>query len=379
MPPGAVSLDDVDLDQVSVDYVLNCAKKGGMLELSEAIRDYHDATLFPSVVRSGSTDEFFLVTDPTTSGSPPRRAPPSVPVVVPTPILSSLSISEPLEGEQLEESPSLSKSQSLNSSQVKELTVDDIDDFDDDVLEEVESRRYSRRVLNDASDVVLGLPSFATGITDDDLRETAYEILLAAAGASGGLIVPSKDKKKEKKSRLMKKLGRSKSEHVVTQSQNSHGLVGLLETMRVQMEDGLIRVILDGGPSRMFTPADAKLLEEDLEVLKEFFISGGDGLPRGVVENQVARLRQVIKLHGYETRELIEDLKSASEMEMQGGRSKLGADAKTLIRILCHRSDSEASQFLKKQAIDRLIVFVQLIDYSLRCEERLLLFYTCKI
>lgn len=28
MPPGAVSLDDVDLDLVSVDYVLNCAKKG---------------------------------------------------------------------------------------------------------------------------------------------------------------------------------------------------------------------------------------------------------------------------------------------------------------------------------------------------------------
>lgn len=28
MPPGAVSLDDVDLDQVSVDHVLNCAKKG---------------------------------------------------------------------------------------------------------------------------------------------------------------------------------------------------------------------------------------------------------------------------------------------------------------------------------------------------------------
>lgn len=27
MPPGAVTLDDVDLDQVSVDYVVNCAKK----------------------------------------------------------------------------------------------------------------------------------------------------------------------------------------------------------------------------------------------------------------------------------------------------------------------------------------------------------------
>lgn len=34
MPPGAVSLDDVDLDQVSVDYVLNCAKKGAQLSRS---------------------------------------------------------------------------------------------------------------------------------------------------------------------------------------------------------------------------------------------------------------------------------------------------------------------------------------------------------
>lgn len=45
----------------------------------------------------------------------------------------------------------------------------------------------------------------------------------------------------------------------------------------------------------------------------------------------------------------MDDLKSASGLGMQGGRSKLGADSKTLIRILCHRSDPEASQFLKKQ------------------------------
>ncbi|PQQ10446.1 uncharacterized protein Pyn_23275 [Prunus yedoensis var. nudiflora] len=113
--------------------------------------------------------------------------------------------------------------------------------------------------------------------------------------------------------------------------------------------DGLLRVVLDGGPSRIFSLGDAKLLEEDLEVLKEFFISGGDGLPRGVVENQVARVRDVIKLHSYETRELIEDLKSSSGLNVQGGRSKLGADSKTLLRILCHRADSEASLFLKKQ------------------------------
>uniref|UniRef100_A0A7N0ZYM5 Protein unc-13 homolog n=1 Tax=Kalanchoe fedtschenkoi TaxID=63787 RepID=A0A7N0ZYM5_KALFE len=221
MPPGAISLDDVDLDQVSVDYVLTCAKRGDMLELSEAIRQYHDSTLFPSMKNTGSADEFFLVTYPESSGSPPRRAPPPIPVIS-TPIISNHS-----------------KSQSLSSAptHARELSVDDIDDFeDDDDLEEVDNIQNSRRNPKDASDLLLGLPPFATGISDDDLRETAYEILLASAGASGGLIVPAKDKKKDKKSKLMRKLGRSKSESVTAQSERVPGMVGLLETMRVQME-----------------------------------------------------------------------------------------------------------------------------------------------
>lgn len=52
-----------------------------------------------------------------------------------------------------------------------------------------------------------------------------------------GLLVPSKEKKKEKKSsKLLKKLGRNKTEHVAAEPQRAPGLVGLLETMRVQME-----------------------------------------------------------------------------------------------------------------------------------------------
>lgn len=47
--------------------------------------------------------------------------------------------------------------------------------------------------------------------------------------------MPSKEKKKEKRSRLIRKLGRGKSDHV-SHSQQMSGLVGLLETMRVQME-----------------------------------------------------------------------------------------------------------------------------------------------
>ncbi|CAH8270047.1 unnamed protein product [Arabidopsis lyrata] len=78
-------------------------------------------------------------------------------------------------------------------------------------------------------------PSFATGITDDDLCETAFEILLGGAGASGSHSTIKREKKKEKsRSRLKRKLGR-KSESV-SQSRSSSGLVALLEMMRGRME-----------------------------------------------------------------------------------------------------------------------------------------------
>ncbi|CAJ1978017.1 unnamed protein product [Sphenostylis stenocarpa] len=239
MPPGAVTLDDVDLDQVSVDYVLNCAKKSTMLELSEAIRDYHDHTGLPQMSDTGSVGEFYLVTDPGSSGSPPRRPPPTVPISAVLPVaVSAPSVFPP--------SPivsSVSRSESFNTTQEKELTVDDIEDFEDDDDASVVEGFRAKRTLNDASDLAVKLPSFSTGISDDDLRETAYEVLLACAGATGGLIVPSKEKKKEKKSSLIRKLGRSKSGSVVSQSQSAPGLVGLLETMRVQME--MVYVLVD--------------------------------------------------------------------------------------------------------------------------------------
>ncbi|XWS65459.1 hypothetical protein CRYUN_Cryun05aG0114500 [Craigia yunnanensis] len=216
---------------VSFFIIIILLSVGGMLELSEAIRDYHDHTGLPQMNSGGSAGEFFLVTNPEFSGSPPRRAPPPIPasVSLPTPSAPVFAPSPVVS--------TVSRSESFDSTQVQELTVDDIEDFeDDDDLEEVNSLKISRRNPNDVGDLVLKLPSFATGITDDDLRETAYEILLACAGASGGLIVHSKEKKKDKRSKLMKKLGRSRNENIVAQSQHAPGLVGLLETMRVQME-----------------------------------------------------------------------------------------------------------------------------------------------
>ncbi|KAF9688798.1 hypothetical protein SADUNF_Sadunf01G0025600 [Salix dunnii] len=237
MPPGAVTLDDVDLDQVSVDYVLNCVKKGGMLELSEAIRDYHDNTGLPHMNNTGPVDEFFLVTKPETSGSPPKRAPPPVPISAPNPVFAPSPVVSLASVAKSESFNSTEVRELTESTEVRELTVDDIEDFEDeDDLEVVDSVRLSRHNPNDAADLVPKLPSFSTGITDDDLRETAYEVLLACAGASGGLIVPSKEKKKDKRSKLMRKLGRSKTDNAVTHSQRATGLVGLLENMRAQME-----------------------------------------------------------------------------------------------------------------------------------------------
>ncbi|KAK1679393.1 hypothetical protein QYE76_040241 [Lolium multiflorum] len=127
---------------------------------------------------------------------------------------------------------------------------------------------------------------------------------------------------------------------VIVEQLRDRVVTGLLQASL----DGLLRVILDGGPTRVFSPNDAPLLEEDLEILKEFFISGGDGLPRGTVENLVSRVRPVINLIKQETRVLIDDLREVT----QGGKSKLGGDAKTLLRVLCHRNDSEASHYVKK-------------------------------
>ena len=101
-----------------------------------------------------------MVTNPETSGSPPKRAPPPVPISTPSPI--SVSTPPPV----FAPSPVLStvsRSESFDSTQEKELTVDDIEDFEDDDYSEEVVNNKARRTLNDASDLALRLPSFSTG------------------------------------------------------------------------------------------------------------------------------------------------------------------------------------------------------------------------
>lgn len=51
--------------------------------------------------------------------------------------------------------------------------------------------------------------------------------------------MPSKEKKKERRSRLMRKLARVKGENATSSSGHVSGMIGLLETMRAQLEAGV--------------------------------------------------------------------------------------------------------------------------------------------
>jgi len=101
-----------------------------------------------------------LVTDPESSGSPPKRAPPPVPISAVPPIAVS---TPPPAYPTSPVASNISRSESLDSAHERELTVDDIEDFeDDDDTSMVEGLR-AKRTLNDASDLAVKLPPFSTG------------------------------------------------------------------------------------------------------------------------------------------------------------------------------------------------------------------------
>ncbi|KNA18539.1 hypothetical protein SOVF_069820 isoform A [Spinacia oleracea] len=118
--------------------------------------------------------------------------------------------------------------------------------------------------------------------------------------------------------------------------------------------EGHLWVLLDGGPSRAFSDSDIALMEDDLRALKDFFVADGEGLPRSTVEREAKFSHQVLSLFSLQTSHIIQMLMTASEhisrrVQSRGHSHRSLDDANTLIRILCHKMDMEASKFLKKQ------------------------------
>ncbi|XP_073136594.1 protein unc-13 homolog isoform X2 [Henckelia pumila] len=117
--------------------------------------------------------------------------------------------------------------------------------------------------------------------------------------------------------------------------------------------EGFVWLLLDGGPSRAFSDTDISMIEEDLSVLEDLFVANGEGLPRSLVEEESKFVHQILSLFSLQTQSVIQMLMESSEhisvdtTSPRYAQRYLG-DAQTLIRVLCHKKDREASKFLKR-------------------------------
>uniref|UniRef100_A0A0A0L2K3 MHD1 domain-containing protein n=2 Tax=Cucumis sativus TaxID=3659 RepID=A0A0A0L2K3_CUCSA len=128
----------------------------------------------------------------------------------------------------------------------------------------------------------------------------------------------------------------------------------VLSICRASME-AFTWVMLSGGPSRGFSDSDIVLIREDLGILKDFFIADKEGLSRIFVEKEAEFAEEILGLYSLPTETIIQLLMSSSgknstELDPCGNNGSLQFnDSQALVRILCHKKDTEASMFLKRK------------------------------
>ncbi|KAL5230787.1 hypothetical protein ABZP36_029563 [Zizania latifolia] len=140
--------------------------------------------------------------------------------------------------------------------------------------------------------------------------------------------------------------------------------VAVREVMKASFE-AFLMVLLAGGSDRSFTRWDHAMVEEDFRSLKRAFCTCGEGLvPEEVVAREAETAEGVVDLMAQPTELLIDAFgvatcdSIAGEHEDGGGggatpvpptpRQWDPADPNTILRLLCHRDDEVASQFLKR-------------------------------
>ncbi|MQL77138.1 hypothetical protein Taro_009527, partial [Colocasia esculenta] len=228
-PPGAASLSDVDLDVVSADYVLERVKSGGVLDLSEASRRYCNDSEFPVMISSKSGSFFFLNLEPALSGPPPQRIPPQV----------GSDVNNCRTSHAAEKSEQLSGRKSAKS-----INTDDM---------RCGSEMFSsHQPSKERTILTFGLPVLGTGLSTDDMREAAYEMLLAAALFSGDVCVRA-----TQANGAMKSHGESNI-HVSEEHANM-----ISEAMDACIKQGLMRLHARSTPPQIDVPhITANILEE---------------------------------------------------------------------------------------------------------------------
>lgn len=112
------------------------------------------------------------------------------------------------------------------------------------------------------------------------------------------------------------------------------------------------RILLDGGPYRLFVPTDLDILDADVGSLKSLFVADGEGLQQGTVDAAFRRISTYISLMGLETRILLENATKANSNKSEENQLQPADPAnniEVLTKILSHRRDRDASKWLKKQ------------------------------
>lgn len=106
---------------------------------------------------------------------------------------------------------------------------------------------------------------------------------------------------------------------------------------------GLLLVLLDGGPTRVFVQDEAGAVAADVAAIAAFFEAGGDGLSPAQVAAALAPVRAVVEAMGMDT-------------HMLCSRAK---DSKMHLHVLAHRADRVASKFLKNLGMPKALGAVQ--------------------
>ncbi|KZV20376.1 hypothetical protein F511_34854 [Dorcoceras hygrometricum] len=142
---------------------------------------------------------------------------------------------------------------------------------------------------------------------------------------------------------------------------NGAQVIALKEVMKASFEAYLM-VLLSGGSSRAFSRSDHIIIEEDFRDLKKLLCTCGEGLiVEDVLEREAEMVEGVVALMSESTEQLIEHFNivacEASGIAFMVEGQKLPipqtgkwnrSDPDTILRILCHRNEEGANQFLKK-------------------------------
>ncbi|XP_010055606.2 protein unc-13 homolog isoform X2 [Eucalyptus grandis] len=201
------SLAGADFDALSADYVVQRLQSGGSIDMAAATEKYFEESRYPIMIHSPSRNSYFLVSNPELAGSPPRRMPPQADVAH-SPDHASMSLGE-----------------------TDTLIVGDTEDH---------ALQYKKTHHPPIKPVVLevpplGLPVLITGLSDDDLQESAYEVLLASMVFSGIELHVVYDRKKEKNSKFFSGI-KGKKNKIHLQSQPVERHFELIDIIRSQMQ-----------------------------------------------------------------------------------------------------------------------------------------------